>query len=228
MTCFFRYSVLLAAFVTGLVSVSAQMIYTTEIGVYAGASYFTGDADKKMLAGMQEDMGLTMRYVFNQRIALHADYHRMKIGGTYTGNYPLIYPEEVQIDNRADLIDLTMAFNFFDYGFLEHVMYSSNVTPYLFAGIGGIYYPLANRDKMSLSFPFGIGMKMRLTSRLHLNIQWTHRLLSGSDRIEGREEMNNPLFLNGTNRLNNDGAGSLNIGLSIGITQRNCKCQNYQ
>jgi hypothetical protein len=228
MVYFFRYSLLLAVFISGLLPVTAQMIYTTEAGIYGGTSYFSGDVNKAMLSGMQNDVGLTLRYVFNQRISLHADYHQTRAAGTYTSNYPGVYPDPLVVNNSVSLLDLTMAFNFFDYGYLEHVMYSSNITPYLFAGIGGVVYPQAGTEQFGFTLPFGMGMKLRLSPRLHLNVQWTHRLFSGSDRIEGRDEMNNPLQLNGSNWLNNDNSGSLSIGISIGLTQRNCKCQNYQ
>jgi hypothetical protein len=228
MVRFFRYSILTAVFFSGMISVSAQMIYTTELGVHAGASYFSGDVKKPMLAGMQEDIGLTFRYVFNQRIALHADYHQTRARGAYSSFYPGVYPGELLLDNPMGLLDVTMAFNFFDYGYLEHVMYSTNVTPYLFGGVGAILLPQASRNQLTTTLPFGIGVKVRLNSRLHLNTQWTHRVLLGNDRLEGKDELDNPLKLNGTNWLNNDRSGSITIGISVGLTQRDCKCQNYQ
>jgi hypothetical protein len=228
MTHLFRYIVLLAIVVASRIAAPAQMIYTTEAGFYGGGSYFTGDANKAVMTGMQQDLGLTFRYVFNQRIALHADYHQTKVAGSFASHFPGLYPETMQIDYPLSFVDVTMAFNFFDYGYLEHVMYSSNITPYLFTGIGGVLYPQATNERWGFTLPFGMGMKVRLSPRIHLNVQWTHRLFAGSDRIEGRDEMDNPLQLNGRNWLNNDNAGSLSVGISIGLTQRNCKCQNYQ
>ncbi len=228
MVRFFRYSILTVVFFTGILSVSAQLIYTTELGVNAGTSYFSGDVKKPLIAEMQEDIGLTFRYVFNQRIALHADYHQTRVVGAYTSLYPEVYPGSMTIDQPIGMLDLTMAFNFFDYGYLEHVMYSTNITPYLYGGVGALFLPQATSNTVSATLPFGMGVKIRLNSRLHLNAQWTHRVLLGSDRIEGRNEMENPINLNGTNWLNNDRSGSLSIGISVGLTQRDCKCQNYQ
>jgi len=223
-----RNIVVLVMVITAKVSVTAQMMYTTEVGVYGGVSYVAGDVNKKMLADMQQDWGLTFRYVFNQRIALHADYHQTQFGGSFETSYPALYPGTYQLSHRASLLDLTMAFNFFDYGYLEHVMYSTNITPYLFGGLGVIGFLSDSNQKMGVTLPFGMGIKIRLSPRLHLNTQWTHRLLTGTDYAEGSNELDNPLQLNGSNRLNRDSWGSISIGLSIGLTQRDCQCQKYQ
>lgn len=229
MVYFLRYSLIAVVVMVSMISVRAQELYTTEAGVYGGASYFSGDAGKKTLSGMQADYGLTLRYVFNQRIALHADLHQLSAAGTYGSHYPAVYPGQVKVNNPASALDMTVAFNFFDYGYLDHVMYSSNITPYLFAGVGGIYFRNGNTgEKFGFTIPFGIGMKMKLSPRMHLNLQWTHRLLTSRDNLEGNREMNDPLYLNGSNRLNNDQAGSLSIGISIGLSRRNCDCHNYQ
>lgn len=224
----FRIILLIAVTTIGKVSVSAQMMYTTEAGVYGGASYVTGDVAKKPLEGMQADWGLTFRYVFNQRIALHVDYHQTHFEGNFQTEYPALYPGNYQLNNQVSMLDLTMAFNFFDYGYLEHVMYSSNITPYLFGGIGVIGFPSNSYPKLAFTLPFGLGVKIRLSPRLHLNTQWTHRLLSGTDNAEGVDELNDPLRLNGSNRLNRDSWGSFSIGISVGLTQRDCQCQKYQ
>ncbi|MCE1154902.1 MAG: DUF6089 family protein [Bacteroidales bacterium] len=224
-----RYNLVLVILFSGIFSVSAQVIYTTEAGAYGGASYFIGDVDKKMLAGMKQDWGLTLRYVFNQRIALHADFHRTTTGGEYGSAFPALFPETFKLNHQVNFADLTMAFNFFDYGYLEHVMYSSNITPYIFGGLGafGFQEPDGNYA-FGATIPFGLGVKIRLTPRLHLNAKWTHRLITGSDRVEGRDELNDPFRLNGSNRLNRDGLGGFSIGFSVGLTQRDCDCQNYQ
>lgn len=228
MTGLIRSILVLTAMITSTGTASAQLLYTTEAGVYGGASYVTGDVSKKMLANLQPDWGLTFRYVFNQRIALHADYHHTRFTGSFENNYQAIYPGSYHVSHQARMLDLTMAFNFFDYGYLEHVMYSSNVTPYLFGGIGVIGFPDDHNQKIALTLPFGMGLKIRLSPRLHLNAQWTHRLLSGTDKAEGNEDLDNPLQLNGSNRLNRDSWGSINIGISVGLIQRDCKCQSYQ
>lgn len=224
-----RYKLAFLILFSGIFPVEAQVMYTTELGVYGGASYFTGDVDKKMLSGMQQDWGLTLRYVFNQRIALHADFHRTKIAGNHESSYPALFSETFQLNQQVNFADLTMAVNFFDYGYLEHVMYSTNITPYIFGGIGAFgFQETAGEFKVGATIPVGMGVKVRLTPRLHLNAKWTHRLITGSDRLEGRDELNDPFRLNGSNRLNRDGAGSFSIGLSVGLTQRDCDCQNYQ
>jgi hypothetical protein len=207
-------------------SLSAQEIYTTEIGFHGGGSYFIGDVKAKPF-DYQPDFGVTFRYVFNQRLSFQTDYHATSISGDYVQPVENLTNPAVMINQNINALDFTFAFNFFDYGQLDYVLKSSDHSAYLFAGIGLIQLQDNNLNDLNFSIPFGLGYKFKLSERLHLNLQWTHRLML-ADNIEGLPSLDNPLQLNGTNIFNNDHLGTATIGLSYGLFRRKCKCLNYK
>ena len=207
-------------------SLCAQEIYTTEIGFHGGGSYFVGDVKAKK-SDYQPDYGVTFRYVFNQRLSFQADYNNTSILGDYVLPIENIYNPNVTINQQINTLDFTFAFNFFDYGQLDYVLMSSNHSAYLFGGVGLMQLQNDNFSDLNFSIPFGMGYKFKLTERLHLNLQWTHRLML-ADNIEGLAQLDDPLQLNGSNILNNDHLGTVTIGLSYGLFRRKCKCLNYK
>lgn len=219
-----NYLILVWLVVAG--NLQAQEIYTTEIGLHGGGSYFLGDVKLKSL-DFQSDYGITFRYVFNQRLSLLADYHNTSISGDYVQPNENISSPNVTINQKLNTLDLAFAFNFMDYGQLDYILNSSNHSAYLFMGIGLIQLPDNNISNLNFSIPVGFGYKFKLSNRLHLNLQWTHRLML-ADNIEGHVALNNPLQLNGTNKFNNDHLGTATIGLSYGLFRRKCKCLNYK
>lgn len=214
---------MIAVIFTAVGNVYAQEIYTVEIGFHGGGSYFVGDVKAKSF-DVKPDYGLIFRYVFNQRLAIQADFNHTTIAGKYTGPVDALSNTNIEINQKINSTDFTLSFNFLDYGQLDYVLNSSNHSAYLFAGIG--LMQLRN-NKLSFSIPAGFGYKFKLSKRLHLNLQWTHRLLL-SDNIEGQAELDNPLLLNGSNIFNNDHLGTLTVGFSYGLLRRRCKCLNYK
>ena len=204
----------------------SQEIYSTELGVHGGGSYFIGDVISKPM-DFQMDYGLMFRYVFNQRLSVQSDFNHSKIAGDYVQSLNMLYDPNITLNQNINTLDFTLAFNFFDYGQLDYILKSSDYSPYLFAGIGMIHTDNPNFNQLSFTIPFGIGFKIKLSERLHFNTQWTHRLML-TDRLEGVNYLNNPLSLNGTNLYNNDHFGTVTIGLSYGLFRRKCKCQNYK
>ncbi len=207
-------------------SLFAQEIYTIEIGVHGGASYFSGDVKAKSF-DFQADYGVLFRYLFNQRLSLQADINHTSIQGDYEQRIEHLYDPDVTINQNINALDFTFAFNFFDYIQLDYVLKSSNHTAYLFAGAGLMHLNNGHSNKLNASIPIGIGYKVLLSERLHLNAQWTHRLML-ADNIEGHPALNNFLGMNGSNILNNDHLGTVTIGLSYGLFRRKCKCFNYK
>ncbi|MEA4936044.1 MAG: DUF6089 family protein [Paludibacter sp.] len=207
-------------------SVLSQQIFTTEVGFHGGESYFIGDVKTK-LKDMKPDYGFTIRHLFNQRLSLQADFNHTSIKGSFNQHFDSIYTAVVDLNQEINMVDFSFVFNFLDYGQLDHVLKSSNYSAYLFAGIGLIQQDKADINHLNFSVPFGMGFKMKLNKRLHMNLQWTHRLML-YDRLEGQNTLENPLGLNGSNIYNNDQAGTVTIGLSYGLFQRNCKCLNYK
>ncbi|MDD4198140.1 MAG: DUF6089 family protein [Paludibacter sp.] len=207
-------------------SIYSQEIYTTEIGFHGGGSYFVGDVKAKFF-DFQSDYGMIFRYVFNQRMTLQTDFNSTTIAGDYIQPIENLSNPEITINQNMYSLDFTFGFNFLDYGQLDYVLKSSNHTAYLFAGIGMIQLYNKNFNDLNFSIPFGFGYKFKLSKRLHLNLQWTHRLML-ADNIEGRGELDNPLQLNGSNIFKNDHLGTATIGLSYSLFRKKCKCLNYK
>ena len=213
-------------FLMAVGSVSSQQIFTTEIGVHGGGSYFIGDV-KAQSFDFKQDYGLMFRHLFNQRIALQVDYNHTSIVGNYAQRFDSLFTVDANLNQQISLLDFSFVFNFLDYGQLDHVLKSSNYSAYLFAGVGIVQQDKIDFNNVHFSIPFGVGFKVKLAKRLHLNLQWTHRLML-YDRLEGLDYLDNPLGLNGSNNYNNDQAGTVTMGVSYGLFQRNCKCLNYK
>ncbi len=111
-------------------------------------------------------------------------------------------------------------FNFFDLERNPYKRLSKTFSPYIFAGVGVIY-----SDSLKASIPFGIGMKVKLSHRWNLNVQWSNRLSFG-DNLEGVNKLNNTSNLNGTNLFNNDLLSTLTLGISYDIWKKDCGCEN--
>lgn len=201
----------------------SQDLFIAEIGLHGGASYFVGDVQPKVF-DVQPDFGASFRYLIDRRLSLQADYHHTYIKGDYEMKVENIVDPKVNINQELNVLDLVLAFNFLDYGKLEYLLNSSNHSFYLFAGAGLIH--LHKDNSLHFSLPIGVGYKVKLSDRVHLNAQWTHRLMF-ADNIEGDARLNNPLGTNGTNFLNNDQLGTATIGLSIGLLRRKCNCNLY-
>lgn len=220
-----RYFIV-AVFLMVVGNLFSQQIFTTEIGFHGGGSYFIGDV-KTQLIDIRPDYGFTIRHLFNQRLSLQADFNQTSIGGSFQQHFDSLFTRDASLDQKINMLDFSFVFNFLDYGQLDHVLKSSNYSAYLFAGVGLVQQDKADFNHLNFSIPFGVGFKVKLSKRLHLNLQWTHRLML-YDRLEGQDYLDNPLGLNGTNNYNNDQAGTATIGLSYGLFQRNCKCLNYK
>jgi len=212
--------ILLCAFLFLCVPISAQDEYRAEIGAVGGGSYYLGDSNNKLLNNMQPDFGLFLRYRFNPRIATKLEWNLANIKGD--GNPSFI--------NAINAVDMTGEFNFFDLEQNPFKRYSKIYSTYIFAGLGLMTDLYDGQTVPALSFPFGVGFKVKLAKRWNLNAQWTNRLLF-SDNIEGKlvEEKfvyDNPKGLNGSNVLNNDVLSTVTVGISFDFWLKQCDCKN--
>jgi len=193
-------------------NVFSQSEYKAEIGIHSGVSYYLGDANSLIFNHPELDYGLVFRYNFNERLAAHAEFNNTVItDGIFS--------------NPVNSFDLYGEFNFFDFVYKQYKPASRKYTTYLMAGVGVMYYQYNSVPQIKVSYPFGVGFKVRLLERLKLNVQWTHKLLL-SDQLEGLPVYNNPWGLNGSNLLNNDLLSEFTIGLTYDIFKKGCNCYN--
>jgi len=222
-----RLAVLLTLIIPVL-AIQAQEEYTTEIGFHGGGSLFRGDFAVTTPAQMRENYGFSFRYLFNKRISLIADFSTTSVNGNFAHQLPVIYPGIVSVNNQINMTDMMLAFNFLDYGKVDNILKSSNYSTYLLVGVGFVD-PTGkmNLKELQMTMPIGIGMKLKVTKRMHLNLQMTHRFLLKDDGLERILTMNDPTGTNGTNIFNNDQMGTLSFGVTYNLFRRPCKCLNY-
>jgi len=213
---------------TGSLVVS-QELFTTEIGGHGGIAYLNGDYKPSSTGMVQRDLGLTFRRIFNPRLSLMLDYHFYNLTDNATQPLTALFNPNVVINQQLHLADVLLAFNFLEYGKLDHIMNSSNFTPFLTAGLG-----LVGENKrtgawgIGTTLPIGFGTKIQLAPRVHLNLQWIYRISLNNDGLEGLADLDDKLKMNGSNALNNDQVGTFTAGISLGLFKRDCKCMNYK
>jgi hypothetical protein len=204
--------VILSVICFASVNLSAQDEFKAEIGVNGGGSYYLGEANNQLFKNMQVAYGGFFRYCFDPRLAAKIELMNTSVSG-------------IGFKNAVLTTDITGEFNFFDLEKNENKQFSKIFSPYIFAGIGMMDYSFIGSNTLNPSFPFGIGMKVKLGNRWNLNAQWTTRILF-ADNLEGISELNNPGGLNGSNPFNKDFLSSLTIGISYDIWKKHCDCKN--
>ena len=193
----------------------AQNEYQAEIGLSSGGSYYLGDANNKLFNNMQFVYGGFLRYNFNPRFALKAELINTSV-----------VVAKYNINNALFAADLCGEFNFFDLEQNTSNRFSKSFSPFIFAGVGMMTDLYINQKFPEPSFPFGIGVKVKLAERWNLTGQWSNRILLFSDNMENNTNFSNPNNLNGSNIFNNDLLSTITVGISYNFWEKPCKCLN--
>jgi len=197
-----------------VVSNAQQNEYRSEIGVLGGGSFYLGDANNRLFANNQSAFGLIYRQKIDTRLAVSGNWTQTKVVGSVAG---------VDFTNPINAVDLYGEFNFLDYDNKIYKPNSRKHSLYMFFGLGSMFIPYTGATTFSLSFPMGLGYKVMLGEKFHLNLIWSNRL-SFSDKIEGVEALNNNAGLNGSNILNKDLLSTFSIGITYNILKKECNC----
>jgi len=181
-----------------------------------GGSFYLGDANNQLFANNKTSFGLIYRQKLDTRLAITGSWNKTNVVGTGAG---------VSFDNPINAIDLYGEFNFFDYDDKIYKPNSKKHSLFLFAGIGGMIFPYESVKPNTFMFSYigGLGYKIMLGERFHLNFIWSQRLLL-ADKMEGKSQLNNAKGLNGTNIFNNDMLSTFSVGLTYNIGKKKCKC----
>lgn len=217
-----------------LTALSQDDPYRAEVGIQAGVGSYAGEVNSvasmdlmlNNLKNIQPQVGISLRYRFNTRMAVRLGYDKTSIKGAYH-YYNGQSKEVATLDNSVHFIDLWGEYNFFDYNSNPHKRFSKKISPYLLLGVGGLIAPSQDKQKtiaLYPSIPIGVGIKMKIRSRWNLNIQLTNHLLL-SDNLEGNEKWNNPIPQTQNNILNNDLHTTIGIGLTYDFWTTNCDCE---
>lgn len=196
-----------------------EEVYHAEIGINGGGSYYLGDANSIPFNNIQPAFGVIYRQKFNPRFAAHLSWSYTSIEGTGVINNST----NIDFANTINALDLCGEFNFFDLEKKEYKPFSKTYSPFIYAGVGYMFYPYNGTNESMYSYIFGVGFKKMLSSRFNLNVMWTHRLLL-TDQMEGVIQLDNLPHLNGSNLFNDDLLSTLTIGITFNIWKDKCDC----
>jgi len=171
--------------------------FYTDIGVFMGGSYYNGDINPTRhfpLESTHLALGLVARKNLNSRWALRASvlYGNLSADDQDSDNQ---FQQTRNLDFYSSIFEAstTIEFNFLKYypfdpfGYFRHPTY---FTPYTFIGLGvfrfnpktnlaGNTYELhavqtegESYSRTSISVPFGMGIKLRISERLLFSAEW--------------------------------------------------------
>lgn len=219
---FVRFIVLIGFFFFSE-KVSSQDEYLGEIGIGGGSAFYLGDANSELFNHSTITYSGIFRYRFNPRIDLRAEWNYNLIEGKYKEE---ANPENIiSFNNDINALDICGEFNFFDYEQKSSSRSSRRYTTYIFAGLGAaIYSNDTQNTTCKLAIPFGVGFKVKISSRWNFNTQWGFRWISADD-IEAQKPLNNYYQLNGSNPFNKDFVSTLMVGLTFDFLKKPCDCK---
>lgn len=167
---------------------------TAEVGAFGGISYYLGDLNPgKHFLMPKPAYGVVARVNLNPRWAIKGNgYFGRVAGDDNVSNTNRV--RGLNFESRVTDISVVAEFNFYEYFTGSR---RNTVSPYIFAGIGMFLFkpqsggvelnPLGTEGQnigfegrkpyklVSLAFPFGLGVKYSLNSRLALSAEWGMR-----------------------------------------------------
>jgi opacity protein-like surface antigen len=157
------------------------------VGIFAGTSYYMGDINpNRHFYRPSFSFGMIYRYNLNTRYAIRANGYIADLSGN-----DLDFPERLNPDRpvspanfQTSLLDLGLQVEF------NFLPYTPNIgkwaySPYISTGIAGALIMGSDADAVNtLSFPFGIGVKLNISSRLATGAEWSFRK-TFTDHLDG-------------------------------------------
>jgi hypothetical protein len=156
-------------------NLKSQMI---EVGATASIPYYVGDLNPdKHFSNVKPSFGGVLRYYQNLRWAFRLQYSHYNLQVQPTQEILNQIPEyaneenyKFPIHNRVNDFALLAEFNFFNYWTGSNNNY---VTPYIFAGLSAFNYASDNNEaNLSMSVPFGAGVKYSIAKGLGVSLEW--------------------------------------------------------
>jgi len=160
-------------FLLVVVSINSFSQKSSNLGFFAGGSYYLGDLNKnKQFYKIKPSLGLFYRYNFNSRWATRANLY----GGFLSADdadSKYKYQQQRNYSFNTIFIDLAgqMEFNFLPYRLGDE---KTPFSPYFALGIGGAYFTNSIRP-IQITIPFSFGFKFNISSKFGLGIAWSFR-----------------------------------------------------
>lgn len=186
-----------------------------EVGVQGGCGYYVGDATGHIFQNVRETYGGQFRYKFTPRWALAAYGYEQTI---------LIPTESGKERQILGNVDVTAEFNFFRIGERQYDKRYMPLSPYMFLGVGCSMFRYEEAWTAAAYLPVGFGLKWKFSDHVGLNLRWQHNIFF-SDKIEGKEDLNNKHELNGSNIFNNDITSQLTLGIVFEFARERKVCK---
>lgn len=160
---------------------------TLEVGFHAGTSYYIGDLNPQKHFGMPDlEFGGVTRFNVNSRWTYRFDYTYANVKAS---DEKIAWRPERGLGFRSTIHDFSLIAEF---NFLEYYTGNPkrNCSPYIFGGLSGFLFtsyctvdeagaelkPLKTEGKdyssMSVSIPFGLGVKLALSKHIAATFEW--------------------------------------------------------
>lgn len=135
----------------------AQNAASGEIGISTGVSYYLGELNTQPFTNSHLSFGAFYKHNINKRYAIKGALNYGKISGSANNlAYTQINPSVVTDFNRSFYdVNSILEFNFMPFLAADRKF---TYTPYVFAGMGLMYYP-SGESKFIFNIPFGFGVK---------------------------------------------------------------------
>lgn len=178
--------------------------YKYEIGAEAGISSYWGDANQSSIIYKPGFTGgVVFRYVINYRWAIRANLSAAMLSGN-TADFDNVLPGGAEYKFNTTLFDLgcRAEFNFFNYGIGQSYKNTKRLSPYITTGIGfNAGFPKGN-NFFTVSIPFGVGLKYKLSERWNLGLEFVMHKTFG-DCIDS-QDLKDPYKIPGSALKNTD------------------------
>lgn len=188
-----------------LFTLSINVIFSqsrTELGIFAGTSYYQGDINKsKLFYSPSAAYGVILKYNLSNYLSTSLKGYYGKLSGS-DSDFSNLENQLRGASFSATLIDISaiIEFNFLPYTSSGYIKKNKNrFTPFIFLGIGGNYIFSSGGFENPITIPFGLGIKYNIFERLTLGIEWSYKK-TFNDEIDGiiniQDEINNPVIHN--------------------------------
>lgn len=169
--------IFLVLFLLLLVPVGIQgQEYRYEVGFSGGLSSYMGEANTdKPLENPNGAFGLTSRLNLSGNTALRGNVFVAGLSGSTIGN-DTHFMNGSGIEFKRSLVDANIQFElgFLQYGVPDYQPGFQKWSPYVALGLGLTGYS-ADKNRISLNIPFGIGVKYKVLPMMNVGAEWMFR-----------------------------------------------------
>lgn len=205
-----------------VILISCTLIFSQrfemEAGLFLGGANYAGDLVQPDLFTAKETkpaLGLFLRYPINPQWGLRANITNTKISGDDQNYFDPQWRQERAFNFKSSLTELALLLEWNPLekrAFAPNSSYNRRVSPYLFAGIGGVIYDpqvdfsenqldqlaaqieidqSSNNTNAQFTIPMGLGVKANLSDRMVLGLEGGIRP-GFTDYLDGVSQAGNP------------------------------------